>query len=266
MKRLPGAANVAVRAAFLLLFLMPLTLEQYADAYLPARGLPWPAAPKIDPPKAKPHLSRFPVKAVMWTAYGTLLAVPGGELQFEHPTEFVMDAALDKTIQEFKMGPSISRKPGAPAAYIKELYSKALGALQLTGGGGEKHPEVASERIWDDIVKKLQQKEYQFDVVTYGALNEFVRKVAYFFHASIQGCGAYPGAADTVRTVSESGRLNGLLADGQCFTPAQIHKTFREQDSSFDVNAFLPGSLRVLWLRRKRRNLRTPSSRRQSMR
>ena len=230
---------------------MPLTLEQYADAYLPARGLPWPAAPKIDPPKAKPHLSRFPVKAVMWTAYGTLLAVPGGELQFEHPTEFVMDAALDKTIQEFKMWQSMSRKPGAPAAYMKELYSKALSTLQLTGGGGEKHPEVASERIWDDIVKKLQQKEYQFDVVTYGALNEFVRKVAYFFHASIQGCGAYPGAADTVRTVGESGRLNGLLADGQCFTPAQIHKTFREQDPSFDVNAFFPGSLRVLSAEKK---------------
>ncbi len=230
---------------------MPLTLEQYADAYLPARGLPWPAAPKIDPPKAKPHLTRFPVKAVMWTAYGTLLAVPGGELQFEHPTEFVMDAALDKTIQEFKMWQSMSRKPGAPAAYMKELYSKALSILQLTGGGGEKHPEVASERIWDDIVKKLQQKEYQFDVVTYGALNEFVRKVAYFFHASIQGCGAYPGAADTVRTVSESGRLNGLLADGQCFTPAQIHKTFREQDPSFDVNAFFPASLRVLSAEKK---------------
>lgn len=232
---------------------MPLTLEQYATDFLPARGLPWPAAPKIDPPKAKPALKKLPVKAVMWTAYGTLLAVPGGELQFEHPTEFVMDAALDKTIKEFKMWQSMSRKPGAPAEYMKELYTKALSTLRLTGGGGEKYPEVASERIWDDIVKKLQQKEYQFDVGTYGAQNEFVKKVAYFFHASIQGCGGYPGAAEAVRRVSETGRVNGLLADGQCFTPAQIHKAFREQDPGFDVTAAFPPGLRVLSAEKKAR-------------
>src|SRR5262245_38842386 len=219
---------------------MPLTLEQYADEYLPTRGLPWPAAPKVDPPKAKPHLERLPVKAVMWTVYGTLLDVPGGELQFEHPTEFVMAAALDKVIQEFKMWQSMSRKPGAPAEYMRELYTKALTNLRMTGGGGEKHPEVASERIWDDIVKKLQQKEYTFDAGTYGPQPEFVKKIAYFFHASIQGCAAYPGAAVAVRLVSECGRQNGFLADGQCFTPAQVHMAFRQQDPAFYVNSFCP--------------------------
>jgi FMN phosphatase YigB (HAD superfamily) len=230
---------------------MPLTLEQYADTYLPGRGLPWPAAPKIDPPKAKPALKQLPVKAVLWNVYGTLLAVPGGELQFEHPTEFVMEAALDKVIKEFKMWQSMSRKPGAPAAYMKELYSKALTTLRMTGGGGEKFPEVASERIWDDIVKKLQQKEYAFDVGTYGAQAEFVKKVAYFFHASIQGCGAYPHAAAAVRMVTDAGRHNGLLADGQCFTPAQIHKAFREQEPDFDVTISFPFSLRILSAEKK---------------
>jgi hypothetical protein len=230
---------------------MPLSLEQYAAEYLPGRGLPWPAAPTADPPKAKPHLEPLRVKAVMWTAYGTLLDVPGGELQFEHPTEFVMDAALDKVIKEFKMWQSMSRKPGAPAEYMRELYTKALTNLRLSGHGGEKYPEVASERIWDDIVKKLQQKEYTFDVGTYGAQNEFVKKIAYFFHASIQGCGAYPGAAAAVRTVSDGGRLNGLLADGQSFTPAQLHKAFRDQDPAFDVNAVFPIPLRTLSAEKK---------------
>ena len=36
-------------------------------------------------------------------------------------------------------------------------------------GSGERYPEVQSERIWDDIVKKLQQKEYNYDAGTYGA-------------------------------------------------------------------------------------------------
>src|SRR5262249_25783648 len=124
--------------------------------------------------------------------------------------------------------------------------TKALTSLRMTGHGGEKFPEVASERIWDDIVKKLQQKEYSFDVGTYGAQNEFVKKIAYFFHASIQGCRAYPGAAAVVRLIAEGGRPNALLADGKCFTPAQIHKASRVQDPSFDVNNFFPAPLRIL--------------------
>ena len=219
---------------------MPLSLEQYATNYLPTRGLPWPVAPIPDPPKARPHLARLPVKAVMWNVYGTLLSIPAGELQFEHPLDFVMDAALDKTIQEFKMWGSMSRKPGKPAEYMKELYNRALTQLRLTGGG-----EVQSERVWDDIVKKLLQKEFQFDVTTYGAMNEFLQKVAYFFHASIQGTGGYPTAAEAVRAVGEAGKVQGLLADGQCFTPTQIVKGFREQDPSFDIDATFPTDLRI---------------------
>ena len=225
---------------------MPLTLEQYATTYLDGRGLPWPAAPHVKAPKARPHLERLPVRAVMWTAYGTLLAVPGGELWFEHPTDFVMDAALDKTIQEFKMWQSMSRKPGAPAAYLKEMYKKALITLRMAGSGGEKYPEVQSERVWEDIVKKLFQKDYAIDAGVYGALNEFVKKVAYFFHASIQGCGAYPGAAEAIRAVSESGKLQGLLADGQCFTPAQLLRALRQQDPGFELGDHLPPDLRIL--------------------
>jgi len=225
---------------------MPLSLEQYATSYLPSRNLPWPVAPTPDPPKARPHLERLPIKAVMWNVYGTLLAIPTGELQFDHPLDFVMDAALDKTIQEFKMWQSMSRKPGAPAAYLKELYQRALTQLRLTSGGGEKYPEIASERIWDDIVKKLMQKEYQFDVVLYGALNEFVQKIAYFFHASIQGTGAYPGASEAIRLVAERGCVQGILADGQCFTPAQMLKAFREQDPQFDFDLSFPSDLRIL--------------------
>lgn len=225
---------------------MPLTLEQYAESYLPGRGLPWPAAPAIVPRKARPHIERLPVRAVLWTVYGTLLAIPGGEIWFEHPQDFVTAAALDKTIKEFNMWNSMSRKPGAPSAYMKELYTKALMALKMAGSGGEKYPEVVGERVWEDIVKKLQQKEYKFDVGLYGALNEFVKKVTYFYHASIQGVGAYPGAADTVRMLAERGVVNGLLADGQAFTPAQLHKCLREQDPSLDVIAAFPVPLRVI--------------------
>jgi 3-hydroxyacyl-[acyl-carrier-protein] dehydratase len=40
--------------------------------------------------------------------------------------------------------------------------------------------------------------------------------------------------------------MNGLLADGQCFTPAQIHKCLLEQNPDFDVNVAFPISLRTI--------------------
>src|SRR4051812_33639056 len=101
---------------------MPLTLEQYASYLDTRRDLSWPAPPTVERPKARPHLTRLPqVRAVLWNVYGTLLAIPGGELTFEHPTPFVMNVALDKTIQEFKMWASMSRKPGQPADYMASI-------------------------------------------------------------------------------------------------------------------------------------------------
>ncbi len=77
--------------------------------------------------KARPHLQPLPgIRAVMWNIYGTLLAIPLGELVFEHPQAFIMSNALDKTIQEFKMWGSMSRKPGQPADYMQTIYLQTI--------------------------------------------------------------------------------------------------------------------------------------------
>jgi FMN phosphatase YigB (HAD superfamily) len=116
----------------------------------------------------------------------------------------------------------------------------------MTGGGGERHPEVLSERIWDDIVKKLQGKEYKFDQAMYGSQQEFVKKIAYFFHASIQGTGCYPGAAEALQSVAERGIRQGLLADGQCFTPAQLTRALAQQTPGISLTQLLTPGLTLL--------------------
>ncbi len=119
---------------------MALTLEQYA-AFLDTRDVAWPAPPPVQPPKAKPHLVAMPeVRLVTWNIYGTLLAIPSGNLFFEHPQKFIMDLALDKTVQEFKMWGSMSRKPGQPSEYMGELYQRALDEQRLAPSPGENHP------------------------------------------------------------------------------------------------------------------------------
>jgi len=225
---------------------MALTLEQYA-AYLDTRDLPWPSPPEADPPRAKAYVKSMPeIRAVLWNVYGTLLAIPGGELWFTHPEKFVMDVALDKTVQEFKMWGSMSRKPGQPAEYLGQMYEKALDEQRLVPGGGERFPEILSERVWEWIIKKLLQKEYRFDAGFFGALNELSQKVAYFFHASLQGTACYEGAAAALRAVKNAGLAQGLLADGQCFTRVQLQRGLARQDVNAKLDDLLDPDLCVL--------------------
>jgi len=220
---------------------MALSLDNYIAEYLPKRGLPWPAMPKADAPKARPSGDALNIRAVLWTVYGTLLAIPTGELQFEADIDFVTDAAFDKTIQEFKMWNSMSRKPGAPAAYMKEIYRKAYELVRMTGGG-----EVRAELIWEDIVKKLQAKEYAYDAAIYGTQAELTEKIAYFYHASIQGVGCYPGAVEVLRGLGERGVKQGLLADGQCFTAGQLRYALKQQEPGFELASCIPAAHHTL--------------------
>jgi hypothetical protein len=225
---------------------MPLTLEQYAS-YLDTRALPWPAPPAVERPRARPFLVHLPdVRAVLWNLYGTLLAIPGGELYFEHPNRFNMDVALEKTSQEFKMWGSMTRKPGQPSEYLRQMYSDILGRQSTLSGGGEKHPEIAVDRLWEALIKRLLQKNYKLDAGFYGSLNEFSRKVAYFFHASLQGTACYPGAVTALRHVAARGLAQGLLADAQCFTLVQLQRGLAEQDPAIALDELVDPRLRVL--------------------
>src|SRR5947199_18563 len=142
---------------------MPLTLEQYAD-HLAKRDLVWPSPPEPHGRKARPHLVRLPeVRAVLWNAYGTLLNIFGGQLLFEHPQKFVMEVALDKTVQEFKMWGSMTRKPGQPSAYLKEIYASLLAEMKALPGSRANAPAIAADRLWEGVIKKLLQKDYKFD-------------------------------------------------------------------------------------------------------
>jgi FMN phosphatase YigB (HAD superfamily) len=223
---------------------MALTLQQYAT-YLDTRDFIWPAPPEVERPRAKPHLARLPgVRVVTWSIYGTLLAISGGEPYLEHPNKFVMDVALDKTIQEFKMWGSMSRKPGQPADYLAQIYSKLLLEQRSLASGSERYPEVQVDRLWEAFIKKLLQKDYAFDAGFYGSLNEFSRKVGYFFHASLQGTACYPDIADALKLVKEAGLLQGLLSDGQYFMPLQLERAFSKQAPECKLDDFIDPELR----------------------
>jgi len=209
---------------------MALTLEQYAT-YLDTRGLLWPEPAKLERPNAEPYLEPLPdVRVVTWNVYGTLLVVSDGQLYFEHPQAFVMEVALEKTIQEFKMWASMSRKPGKPSAYLLEMYRELVGRRQVgSGASGERHPAVRSDEVWEEIVKRLMKNQYEFDVGFYGSLNQYAEKIAYFFHQSLQTPVAYPGTLEALNWLKDQRVASGLIADGQCFTALQLLRALRVQ-------------------------------------
>lgn len=202
---------------------MPQSLAEYAE-WLSERNLRWPAPPKFEPIAAAPFLKPLPgIKAIAWDVYGTLLRISDGELLFIHPQTMRMEIALDKTIQEFNMWHSMSRKPGKPWEYMLSLYTKAYDDLRLAGSGRKGDlPEIDAARIWFKILEKLDKNDYQYDVDQYGDLEDLSQKIAYFYHSSLQGWEATAGSAATVTALADAGVRQGLLADGQCFTPTQV--------------------------------------------
>lgn len=223
---------------------MPVSIDEYVKQVHRRAEVRWPAMPAVEAPKVKPHVPALTgIRAVLWNGYGTLLATSGGELRFESDNDFLMGVALKKTIEEFKMWASMSRKPGAPEDYMKEIYRKALDEQRMMSSP-EKTPDILAERIWEGIVKKL--RDYKYDVGYYGALPDYAKKIAYFFHASLQGVGCYANVATTLRDVQGAGIVQGLLADGQCFTAGQLARCVEAQEEGFAFDMAFPPKNRFI--------------------
>lgn len=210
---------------------MPQSLAEYAH-WLADRNLRWPAPPKREPVRAEPHADPIPgIRVVLWNLYGTLLRVADGELLHETPDKLRMEVALDKTIREFNMWYSMTRKPGAPWEYMYRIYHRIVEDLKLAGTRRKGDvPEVNSAHVWRKVLDKLVQKEYEYDVAQYGDLDELSEKIALFYHQTLQGHEAAPEAARTVTTIADAGLYQSLLADAQCFSVAQLLSDLRDQE------------------------------------
>lgn len=210
---------------------MPKSLQEYL-AWLDQRSeLIWPRPPAPQPLKATPYLKPLPgIRAVVWSVYGTLLRIDGGRLQHLHPQRLRMQIALEKTIEEFHMWQSMSRKPGAPWEYMLQQYQRVLVTeMHKPSKRRGEQREIDSMAIWAKLIDRLIRNEYRYDAGFYGELGDLAEKVAYFFHANLQGVAATENAVDMLRQIASAGVRQGILDDGQSFTPAQLLRAFRQQ-------------------------------------
>jgi FMN phosphatase YigB (HAD superfamily) len=233
------------------------TLIEYAE-WLADRKLIWPAPPKRVPIKAQPYVEPLVgIRGVAFSVYGTLLRISDGELLVQHPQAVRMEIALEKTIKEFGMWNSMTRRPGAPWEGMVTRYSRALDEQRMTttAAPGEV-PEVDSALLWLKMIRLLQHKDYSYEVSIYGDLEEFAEKVAYFFHSCLQGFEAEEGALELLRALPLVGKRVGLIANGQRFTPVQMLRAFQRQGTLPSLDDVLdPALVTISW----REGVRKPS-------
>ncbi len=128
-----------------------------------------------------------------------------------------------------------------------KMYQQILDEVRLArGSGAERHPEVRSDDVWERIVKRLMKNEYQFDVGFYGSLNQLCEKISYFFHSSLQGIAAQPGAAPALAALKRHNVMLGLIADAQCFTCLQLLRAFSKQGTLARLTDLLDADLMAL--------------------
>jgi len=210
---------------------MPKSLQQYVTWLDHRKDLIWPQPPPPKPVAARPHLKPLKgVRAVVWNLYGTLLRITDGELLQLHHLELRMQVALEKTIAEFNMWNSMTRRPGAPWEYLLTKYRGFLEEMELSARvpAGE-FPHVNSTILWLRLFGLLGHKDYQYDRDFYGTPEELSEKAAYFFHASLQGVEAAPEAVTALTALSRAGLVQGLLSDAQPFSLVQTLRAFRQQ-------------------------------------
>lgn len=207
------------------------SLQQYIHLLDEREDLIWPKLPDIQPVKATPSINPLPgIRAVTWSIYGTLLRISEGKLLFFPEDTLRIQVALDKTIREFNMWYSMSRKPGAPWEYMFQQYKRLVEDRQMVATAHKGDiPEVDSSDIWLIIIERLLQKEYEYDVDYYGNLDELAQKVAYFFHSNLQGVAATNQALRTLQAIASSSMRQGLLANAQPFSVLQMLRALAEQ-------------------------------------
>ncbi len=237
---------------------MGLSLSAYIEELHERSDLIWPKPPAIVPLKVTPSLKPLPgIKVVTWSVYGTLLHVDQGLLLHHHEQEIRMQIALEKTIKEFNMWYSMTRRKGQPWDGMLIIYNRIreeMGMISTKRKGD--FPEIDSALLWKKVIGKLEQKEYTYDQGKYGDVEDFAAKIAYFFHASLQGAAAAEGSRDTLAHLTTAGIRQGLLADGQAFTVPQLLHALNQQGSLVSLAEVLSASLMTISCQQK---LRKPS-------
>lgn len=179
---------------------------------------------RIAPARISVHLPKIAgIRAVLWDVYGTLLAVPAGDLEDTLAKKDTMLAAFRSAIREFGLGGFLD---GEPAETLRNLYVREIEKThRRKAAHGVFSPEVRIERIWLRILKRLEAEGYR--PVEKAIDIDSALRIAYFFDDVFQAKALYPNTMETLEKVLELGLRQGVISNAQFYTPLALNTLFR---------------------------------------
>lgn len=226
---------------------MPHSWPEYFE-FLEEKSLKWPQTPPVQPVSAQPSLPPIPeVKVVFWDTYGTLMRISDGELKRRVDDDLRMQIALEKTLEEFSMWQSMTRKPGAPWRYLMTQYEELLERLQMTKRCdiGD-FPKIGLNEIWLKVLERLMKKDYTWDSTIHGDRERLAEHVGFFYHLSLQGVEVPPEVVETLVELHQLGVKQAFFGETEGFTlPHFLWLTQRKLGKSLPAGLLDP-SLSVM--------------------
>ncbi len=210
--------------------IMTYTWPEYFD-WLHKKPLKWPNPPPIQPISAKASIRPLPdIKVVFWDFYGTIIRVSDGELVKLVNDDFRMQIAIEKTLEEFSMWQSMTRKPGAPWKYLLNQYQESLDQLTMTRScSSGDTPLVCLSEIWSRILDRLMKKDFSWDRTIHGDQERLAQHIGFFYHLSLQGVEASPEICETLLTLNNRGLRQAVLGDAEEFSLPHFLWLLREK-------------------------------------
>ncbi len=130
--------------------------------------------------------------------------------------------------------PASRDSPGNTCCSSTRSDRRSADGRDRTQGGP---PEIDSAVVWAKLIERLQRNEYTWDESLLGGIDSLAVKVAYFFHAMLQGTEAFEGCAQTLAQLPQIGIRQGILDDCQQFTLAQLVRAMRRQGGEGNLAA-----------------------------
>jgi FMN phosphatase YigB (HAD superfamily) len=198
---------------------MPYSWPEYFD-WLHEKPLKWPQPPPIQPVSAQASIQPLPgIKVVLWDFYGTLVRISDGRLKRLVDDELRMQIAIEKTLEEFSMWQSMTRKPGAPWKYLLSQYRDLLEQLRMTTSCATgDSPMISLADIWSRILDRLLQKEFLWDKAIHGDRERLAQHIGFFYHLSLQGVEVNSEICETLITLKSQGVIQGILGETEEFS------------------------------------------------
>jgi len=226
---------------------MSYSWPKYFD-WLQERQLKWPQLPPLKPAAAKPFDRPLPgIRVVLWDLYGTLLRISDGELLTHVENDFRMQIALEKTLEEFSMWQSMTRKRGAPWEYLNSQYQDLLVRTRMQRScepGNVIEDDLGA--VWGEILRRLLKKEYSWDRLVHGDRDLLSQHIAFFYHQSLQAVELSEAICQMLLQSHEQGICHGLFANTQQFSIPHFLWLMQGRQSEPLPTGFLDSGLSVL--------------------